>query len=101
MPRAEMKKPPPQQQAATNPAFRGPSRSTHAPKRAADEPRNTKNKVNIVPSVSTVQSLGADLVMPIAWLSGSQKTLNPYAMPMDRCTARAAGGTSHRLNPGG
>src|SRR6185503_7422619 len=101
MPIAEMTNPPPQQQAATNPAFRGPSRSTHAPKRAAEDPRNTKNSVNIVPSVSTLQSPGADLVMPIAWLSGSEKTLKPYAMPIDRCTARAAGGTSQRLNPGG
>jgi len=92
-----MKKPPPQQHAATNPAMRGPSRSTHAPNTAADDPRKTKKSVYIVPSASTLQSPGAECVMPIAWLSGSQKTLNPYAMPIDRWTASAAGGTSQRL----
>jgi hypothetical protein len=39
-------------------------------------------------------------VTPTAWLSGSQNTLNPYAIPMDRWIASAAGGTSHRLKPG-
>ena len=38
--------------------------------------------------------------MPIARLSGSQNTLNPYAIPMDRWMASAAGGTSQRLNSG-
>ena len=32
--------------------------------------------------------------------SGSQNTLKPYAIPIDRWIARAAGGTSQRLNPG-
>src|SRR6185295_14115763 len=95
-----MKKPPPQQQAATNPAFRGPSRSTHAPKMAAEDPSITKNNVYIQPSELSFQSPGADAVMPIARLSGSQNTLNPYAIPMERWMASAAGGTSHRLKPG-
>src|SRR5262245_6931585 len=95
-----MKKPPPQHTAATTPAFRGPSRSTHAPKIAADDPRKTKNSVYIQPSDVSFQSAGSDRTMPIARLSGSQNTLKPYAMPIDKCTASAAGGTSHRLNVG-
>src|ERR1700680_297556 len=95
-----MKNPPPQQQAAIAPDFRGPSRSAHAPKSAADEPSTTIANVNVQPSVLIFQSSGAECVMPIAWLSGSQNTLNPYAMPIDRWIARAAGGTSQRLNPG-
>src|SRR5437870_4326681 len=95
-----MKNPPPQQHAATKPALRGPSRSTQAPNSAADDPRNTKNSVYIAPSVRTDQSPGADFVIPMARLSGSQNTLNPYAMPIDKWTASAAGGTSQRLNDG-
>src|ERR1700730_13892534 len=95
-----MKNPPLQQQAATTPALRGPSRSTHGPKSAADDPSMTKNSVNIHPSVLIFQSSGAELVMPMARLSGSQNTLNPYAMPIHKWIASAAGGTSHRLNPG-
>jgi hypothetical protein len=41
-----------------------------------------------------------DSVMPIARDKGSQNTLNPYAMPMQRWIARAAGGTSQRLKRG-
>src|SRR5262245_43122311 len=100
-PSAEMKNPPPQHSAATTPALRGPSRSTHAPNSAADEPSITKNSVYIHPSVLIFQSSGADAVMPTARLSGSQNTLKPYAMPIERWMASAAGGTSHRLNPGG
>src|SRR5512135_880113 len=111
-----MRNPPPQHTAATTPALRGPSRSTQRPHTAAEEPRKTKNSVNIQPSVLIFQSQdvatrrpqnpmpagqGIDCVMPIALLSGNQNTLNPYDMPMDRCMASAAGGTSHRLNPGG
>src|SRR6185436_17269774 len=101
MPIAEMKNPPPQQHAATNPALRGPSRSTQGPKSAADEPSITKNTVYIQPSVLIFQSPGAGAVTPIARLSGSQKTLKPYAIPIERWIASAAGGTSQRLNPGG
>ena len=79
-----MKNPPPQQQAATNAAFRGPSRSTHAPNTAAAEPSVTKNSVYTQPSELTRQSPGAGAVMPIARLRGSQKMLKPYAIPIDR-----------------
>jgi hypothetical protein len=57
--------------------LRGPSRSTHGPKSAADNPSITKNKVYIQPSVLIFQSSGAALVIPIARLSGSQNTLKP------------------------
>src|SRR5262245_10077003 len=97
MPTAEMRNPPPQQHAATNPAFRGPSRSTQGPKSAADDPSITKNSVYIHASVLIFQSSAADCVMPIARLKGSQKTLKPYAIPIDKWMASAAGGTSHRL----
>ena len=110
-----MRKPPPQQNAATTPAFRGPACSSQRPNTAADEPRNTKKSVYIQPSVLIFQSQvvavsvcrklmetghATGSVMPMARLSGSQKTLKPYAIPMERWMARAAGGTSHRLNPG-
>ncbi|MEL7644266.1 MAG: hypothetical protein AAGU25_09185, partial [bacterium] len=37
---------------------------------------------------------------PISLDKGSQKTEKPYAIPIQRWIARAAGGTSQRLNPG-
>ena len=43
-------KPPPQQNAATTPAFLGPACSSHRPNTAADDPRKTKNRVNIHPA---------------------------------------------------
>src|SRR4029079_1152269 len=101
MPKAETKNPPAHRHAATAPDFRGPSRSTHVPNKAADEPRKTIASVNVHPSVVTFQSPGADCVTPRARVRGSQNTLKPYAIPIDRCVASAAGGTSHRLNPGG
>ena len=55
---------------------------------------------NVQATVLTFQSSGAGCVMPMVWLSGIQNTLRPYAMPMDRWMARAAGGTSQRLKPG-
>jgi hypothetical protein len=38
--------------------------------------------------------------MPTALDNGSQNTEKPYAMPMHRWIANAAGGTSQRLKPG-
>ena len=108
-------KPPAQQNAATTPALRGPACSSQRPNTAADEPRNTKKSVYIQPSVLICQSQvaatiiwkklipaghGTGSVIPMARLSGSQNTLKPYAMPMERWMASAAGGTSHRLKPG-
>src|SRR5512136_652980 len=86
-PRAELMEPPPQLAEVTTPAFLGPSRSSHAPKIAAEEPRKTKNSVNIQPNVLIFQSQvvvnrlstrlwsagqGTGLVIPMALLSGSQ-----------------------------
>jgi hypothetical protein len=34
---------------------------------------------------------------PRAWVNGSQKTENPYAMPMQRWIASAQGGNNQRL----
>src|SRR5215831_15249136 len=96
-PAAPMRNPPAQQHAATNPAFRGPSRSAHRPKSAADDPRKKIAMVNVTVTVLTVQSSGTDFVMPIALLSGNQNTLKPYAMPIDKWMASAAGGTNQRL----
>src|SRR5262249_10478516 len=74
----------------------------------------TKNSVNItltsltrqshvvvVSAPISVRSLHTDdFVIPIARDSGSQNTLKPYAMPMHRWIASAAGGTTQRLKPG-
>src|SRR5215469_13005596 len=40
------------------------------------------------------------VVMPTARDNGSQNTEKPYAIPMHRWMASAAGGTSQRLKPG-
>ncbi len=92
MPKAEITMPPHQQTAATTPALRGPTRSSQPPHSAAEQPRMTKNRVNIQPSVETCQSqvvvvscakkptsLGQarEVLMPSALLSGSQNTENP------------------------
>src|SRR5499427_6067410 len=111
-PIAENTRPPHQQHAATKPALRGPARSSQPPQTAAAAPRNTKYSVYIQPSSLIFQSqpvantramndmsgAQAIAVLPlIARDSGSQKTENPYAMPMQRCIQSAAGGTSQRL----
>ena len=83
-PAAAMRKPPPQQHAAATPACRGPTRSSQAPNTAADEPRKKMAMENVTTTVLIFQSSGAGCVMPMLWLSGFQKTLNPYAMPIDR-----------------
>src|SRR4051812_49435793 len=112
MPMAEITMPPHQHSAATTPALRGPTCSSHPPQRAAAQPRKTKNSVYIQPRVEIFQSQlvvksSATKLMsagqaigfetPSALLNGSQNTEKPYAMPMHRWMARAAGGTSQRL----
>src|SRR3984893_11880788 len=98
MPKAPINRPPPQHNAATKPALRGPTRSSQPPQIAAETPSSTKNSVNIQPMLATRQSqvvvksscssdmsgqaLGA--VSPTARDSGNQNTLKPYAMPMHR-----------------
>src|SRR5262252_11140209 len=90
-PAAENTRPPHQQHAATNPALRGPARSSQPPHTAAAAPRNTKYSVYIQPSSLIFQSqvvaniratndmsgAQAIAVLPlIACDSGSQKTEN-------------------------
>src|SRR6059058_2103625 len=115
MPRLDITRPPHQHSADTTPALRGPACSSQPPNSAVDSPRNTKNSVNIQPSIEIFQSqvvaviwarkpMSAgqpiDSLMPTAFESGSQNTEKPYAMPMHRWIASAAGGTSQRLKPG-
>src|SRR5438270_13276966 len=90
-PNAPINKPPPQHNAATTPAFLGPTRSSQPPQIAADTPSSTKNSVYIQPMLATRQShvvvnssctivmsgQALALLMPSARDSGSQNTLNP------------------------
>src|SRR5258705_3734775 len=91
-PAAEITSPPHQHNAATTPALRGPACSTQPPQRAAEEPRNTKNKVYVPPrlkmrqsqevvnsSVTRRMSAGqaSDCRVPRAFDSGSQNTPKP------------------------
>src|SRR6185312_3781487 len=91
-PKAEMTSPPHQHTAATTPALRGPARSSQPPQMAAAEPRKTKNRVNIHPSIEIFQSQvvavisekklmsagqATECVMPTAFESGSQNTEKP------------------------
>ena len=92
MPRAEIKSPPHQQIAETKPALRGPARSSQPPHMAAEDPSRTKKSVYIQPRSATFQSQptatrapkmvisdgqATGFVIPMDWLSGSQKTLKP------------------------
>src|ERR1700761_4632880 len=110
MPIAPSTKPPHQHNAATTPALRGPARSSQPPQTAAAMPSTTKNSVYIQPRLATRQlqvvvnssptsemSLHDAGASPgIAFDSGSQNTLKPYAMPMHRWMQSAAGGTEQR-----
>ena len=55
--------------------LRGPTRSTQRPKTAAEAPRKKMARLKIQASCGWVQSLGADCVMPSAFVRGSLKTL--------------------------
>ena len=87
-----MSRPPHQHKVETKAALRGPTRSSQPPQIAAEEPRNTKKSVYIQPRSATFQSQevvksevikpasaaqATGLVMPTAWLSGSQNTEKP------------------------
>jgi hypothetical protein len=102
MPSAETKNPPLQQHAATTAAFRGPSRSTHAPKSAAEDPSITKNRVNIQPSVPDVrqQSSGAGLVDAGSRGQRQPNTLKPAAMPRIRNRECRRGRHQPAVEPG-
>src|SRR5262249_3604409 len=98
MPTDPSTRPPHQHRAATIPALRGPTRSSQPPHNAAETPSTTKNSVyiqarlarrqsqEVVNNSPTIVISGHVLlcVMPIERDSGSQNTLKPYAMPMQR-----------------
>src|SRR5215813_10987687 len=98
MPSAPSRSPPAQHTAETTPALRGPARSSQPPQIAADTPSSTKNSVYIQPMLATRQShvvvnnsaasvisgQETEFSTPSARDSGSQNTLKPYAMPMQR-----------------
>src|SRR5581483_1291778 len=97
-PIAPSTRPPHQHSAATTPALRGPTRSSQPPQIAAEPPSTTKNNVYIQPMLATRQSHvvvnssctieisghALALLTPSARDSGSQNTLNPYAIPIQR-----------------
>src|SRR6185503_10077808 len=101
-----MSRPPHQHSAETTPALRGPARSSQPPQIADAAPRKTKNRAYTMPSSLIFQSQVVEKSAPksgvsvgqaiallpfSARLSGSQNTLKPYAMPMERWMASAAG----------
>src|SRR5258706_4396489 len=100
IPTAESRNPPEKHRAATNIDLRGPTRSTQRPNMAAEAPRNTMAREKTQPISFKFQSCGTDWVNPISFVSGRLKVEKAYAWPMERCTARAAGGTKKRLKPG-
>ena len=51
-------------------------------------------------AIEKMIEIGVSLVSKCS-TSGSLKTLNAYTWPIERWTASAAGGISHRLYPGG
>ena len=73
-PNAATRKPAPKQQAATNMALRGPTRSIQVPNSAADAPSTAKAMLNTQPTVASAQSSGAEWVMPMSLVSGALKT---------------------------
>src|ERR1700689_215616 len=81
-------------------ALRGPSRSIHRPNTAAEIPRTPIAREKIQGIEGCAQSPGAACVTPIKRVRGTLKTLKAYTWPIERFTAHAAGGISHRLNPG-
>src|SRR3954470_5457133 len=116
IPTAPSSSPPHQHRAETTPVLRGPTRSTQPPQTAAAAPRKKMNRVNTQFRSATSQSQlvvnrafrrpepagqAGGFAPPMARDSGSQNTLKPYAMPMHRWIASAAGGTSQRLPKSG
>ena len=56
---------------------------------------------NIHATCVCFQTLDNDLFTPSSSVNGILKTLKEYICPIHRWIASAAGGTSHRLYPGG
>ena len=77
-PTADTRKPPPKQNAAMKLTLRGPLRSAHVPRNAADNPRMAIATLKIqYSSTDCFQSPAAGAVIPSSRLIGSLKTLNP------------------------
>jgi hypothetical protein len=79
---------------------RGPTLSNHLPAKAADKPKNTIAKLKIQPRLVNFQSLAVDALTPKTRVNGSLKTLKLYTSPIDKWTAKAAGGINQRLKLG-
>ncbi len=69
----------------------------NAPKSAAATPRTAMEMEKVQPISFKSQSPGTEWVTPRSLVSGRLKVEKAYTCPMDRCTARAAGGTRKRL----
>src|ERR1700761_9266918 len=97
-PAAATRNPEPKQVAAANIALRGPAVSSHRPNRAAESPSTAMaNEMNSPSSVRFHAATSATFSAS----SGFLKILNAYTCPIARWMESAAGGTSHRLKPGG
>ena len=77
-------KPLPKHSAATNMDLRGPTRSTHLPKTAAESPRMAIAMEKVQPTSVSSQSSGADWLRPISLVSGKLKVEKAYACPIDK-----------------
>ena len=74
-----MSKPPAQHKVATEPALRGPERSSQPPQSAAEQPSKTKNNVYIQPKSNCVQLQSvANNARPVP-LNFSAKVVAPAA----------------------
>ena len=71
-----MAKPPPKHSPDAIIVLRGPDRSTHLPKIAADAPSTAMAMLKITAIWLCVQSPSADLLTPMSLVNGSLKTLN-------------------------
>src|SRR5579859_1397197 len=104
-----MTNPPPQHSAEMKPALSGPACSNQPPQIAAEMPSMAMKVSKICVTAGTVQlhdpanSCAKKPMLPqlaapgSSLLIGNQNTEKPYAIPIHRWMAKAAGGTNHRL----
>src|SRR5687768_11737653 len=85
-----MKNPLAKQQADATIVLRGPTRSTHRPKSAADAPRKKNAMLNIQIVAESDQSPGALLSTPMTRVSGMLNTESAYAWRHRKTDARRA-----------
>ena len=81
--------------------MRGPSRSSHGPNTAAEEPSITKNSVYIQPSVLIFQSSGAGRGDADRAAERQPEHAEAVGHPDRQVNGERGGRTSHRLKPGG